>query len=104
MGTLTGGHYTAHVKDGIKNQWHLFDDSRIIATDESALKVRELLYFYFEYGRNDFALDIEWLHAVLRATGGKGWSFHCKLVELREYFMIVGICIINEIDGLSYMF
>jgi ubiquitin C-terminal hydrolase len=47
MGTLTGGHYTAHVKDGIKNQWHLFDDSRIIATDESALKVQEFVVFAF---------------------------------------------------------
>ncbi|KAJ3211545.1 ubiquitin-specific protease doa4 [Dinochytrium kinnereticum] len=39
MGTLTQGHYTAHIHNGHKGQWYLFDDSRITSCDENALKV-----------------------------------------------------------------
>ena len=39
MGTLTGGHYTAHAFSA--NGWYTFDDSRLSVCHESKLKVSE---------------------------------------------------------------
>jgi ubiquitin carboxyl-terminal hydrolase 8 len=44
MGTLTGGHYTANVYNGSKQQWYQFDDSRLSACSESSVKVSEELW------------------------------------------------------------
>ncbi|KAI8639614.1 hypothetical protein BD408DRAFT_434945 [Parasitella parasitica] len=34
-GSLTGGHYTASVRDGYSDKWHFFDDSRLKLMEES---------------------------------------------------------------------
>ncbi|CAO3672678.1 unnamed protein product [Umbelopsis ramanniana] len=39
-GSLTGGHYTACVRNGYRGQWHLFDDSRFSVCDDSSVKSR----------------------------------------------------------------
>jgi len=45
-GTLSGGHYTAYVKDKIRNYWVSFDDSRISRIPESKL-ISEAAYILF---------------------------------------------------------
>ncbi|KAI9092607.1 hypothetical protein DFS34DRAFT_583889 [Phlyctochytrium arcticum] len=43
FGGLNGGHYTAQVKNGYKNNaWFNFDDSRISPADENSIKVNDL--------------------------------------------------------------
>ncbi|KAG0938159.1 hypothetical protein G6F32_009539 [Rhizopus arrhizus] len=39
-GSLSGGHYTAYVKDGHRNIWHYFDDSKFSTCDESKVVVK----------------------------------------------------------------
>ncbi|KAG1472886.1 hypothetical protein G6F56_001274 [Rhizopus delemar] len=36
-GSLTGGHYTACVRNGYGNEWHNFDDTRLSVCDESKI-------------------------------------------------------------------
>ncbi|CAO3670058.1 unnamed protein product [Rhizopus microsporus] len=36
-GSLTGGHYTACVRNGYRNEWHNFDDTRFSVCDESKI-------------------------------------------------------------------
>lgn len=36
-GSLTGGHYTACVRNGYRNEWHNFDDTRLSVCDESKI-------------------------------------------------------------------
>ncbi|KAI8079963.1 uncharacterized protein BX664DRAFT_303113 [Halteromyces radiatus] len=38
-GSLTGGHYTACVRNGYRGEWHNFDDTRFSVCDESKVKV-----------------------------------------------------------------
>lgn len=33
-GSLTGGHYTACVRNGYRQEWHYFDDTRFSVCDE----------------------------------------------------------------------
>ncbi|CAO3601353.1 unnamed protein product [Absidia cylindrospora] len=37
-GSLTGGHYTACVRNGYRGEWHNFDDTRFSVCDESKVK------------------------------------------------------------------
>ncbi|CAO3696223.1 unnamed protein product [Rhizopus stolonifer] len=39
-GSLSGGHYTAYVKDGHRDVWHYFDDSKFSTCDESKVIVK----------------------------------------------------------------
>ncbi|KAM3580487.1 ubiquitin-specific protease doa4 [Umbelopsis sp. WA50703] len=39
-GSLSGGHYTACVRNGYRGQWHLFDDARFSVCDDTSVKSR----------------------------------------------------------------
>ncbi|KAI8876380.1 cysteine proteinase [Backusella circina FSU 941] len=45
-GTLSGGHYTATVRDG-KNQWHYFDDSKFSPCDESKVVTKAAYNLFY---------------------------------------------------------
>ncbi|ORX87736.1 cysteine proteinase [Basidiobolus meristosporus CBS 931.73] len=46
-GGLNGGHYTAHIKNGYRNQWQYFDDSRVSACDESKVKSKSAYILFY---------------------------------------------------------
>ncbi|KAI8644102.1 hypothetical protein BD408DRAFT_450842 [Parasitella parasitica] len=47
FGSLTGGHYTACVRNGYKNEWHNFDDSRFSVCDESKVLSRAAYNLFY---------------------------------------------------------
>jgi len=47
-GTLSGGHYTAYIKDKISNNWVSFDDSRISDISESKLITNAAYILFYE--------------------------------------------------------
>ncbi|OZJ05342.1 hypothetical protein BZG36_01577 [Bifiguratus adelaidae] len=47
FGGLSGGHYTACVRNGYRSQWHNFDDSRFSVCDESTVKSRAAYILYY---------------------------------------------------------
>jgi len=47
-GTLSGGHYTAFVKDKVKNNWVSFDDSRISDISESKIMTNAAYILFYE--------------------------------------------------------
>ncbi|KAJ1984525.1 ubiquitin-specific protease doa4 [Dimargaris verticillata] len=53
MGGLSGGHYTACVRNGFRGKWYTFDDSRVFECDESRV-VTQAAYNLF-YVRNNVA-------------------------------------------------
>ncbi|KAJ1550416.1 ubiquitin-specific protease doa4, partial [Cladochytrium tenue] len=60
-GTLTSGHYTAHVLDGTRKQWHFFDDSRVTTCDESSLQTRSayILFYHRRPGTRSTSLTTQ---------------------------------------------
>ncbi|KAG0169485.1 ubiquitin-specific protease doa4 [Apophysomyces sp. BC1015] len=42
-GTLTGGHYTACVRNGYRDEWHNFDDTRFSVCDETKVLIARIL-------------------------------------------------------------
>ncbi|KAK9728481.1 ubiquitin-specific protease doa4 [Basidiobolus ranarum] len=46
FGGLNGGHYTAQVRNGYRDQWHNFDDSRVSVCDERSI-VSKSAYILF---------------------------------------------------------
>ncbi|KAG1177011.1 hypothetical protein G6F70_002120 [Rhizopus microsporus] len=46
-GSLSGGHYTAFVKDGHRNQWHFFDDSKFSTIDESKIVTKAAYNLFY---------------------------------------------------------
>ncbi|RKP38387.1 hypothetical protein BJ085DRAFT_42737 [Dimargaris cristalligena] len=46
-GSLTGGHYTAHVRNGLRDQWYLFDDSRVLESDETKVKTKAAYNLFY---------------------------------------------------------
>ncbi|KAK9768405.1 ubiquitin-specific protease doa4 [Basidiobolus ranarum] len=47
MGGLNGGHYTAHIKNGYRDQWHYFDDSRVSVCEESQVKSKSAYILFY---------------------------------------------------------
>ncbi|KAG2212280.1 hypothetical protein INT47_001639 [Mucor saturninus] len=47
FGSLTGGHYTACVRNGYKNEWHNFDDSRFSVCDQSKVLSRAAYNLFY---------------------------------------------------------
>ncbi|KAI8890947.1 cysteine proteinase [Backusella circina FSU 941] len=47
FGSLTGGHYTACVRNGYRNEWHNFDDSRFSVCEESKVLGRAAYNFFY---------------------------------------------------------
>ncbi|KAI8090382.1 hypothetical protein BDF21DRAFT_436817 [Thamnidium elegans] len=47
FGSLTGGHYTACVRNGYRNEWHNFDDSRFSVCDESKVLTRAAYNLFY---------------------------------------------------------
>ncbi|KAI8330223.1 hypothetical protein BC941DRAFT_186274 [Chlamydoabsidia padenii] len=46
-GSLTGGHYTACVRNGYRGEWHNFDDTRFSVCDESKVKGRAAYNLFY---------------------------------------------------------
>ncbi|KAI9480364.1 MAG: hypothetical protein EXX96DRAFT_562325 [Benjaminiella poitrasii] len=46
-GSLTGGHYTACVRDGYKDKWHYFDDSKFSVYDESKVMTKAAYNLFY---------------------------------------------------------
>ncbi|CAO3647772.1 unnamed protein product [Cunninghamella echinulata] len=46
-GTLTGGHYTACVRNGYRGEWHNFDDTRFSVCDEGKVKSRAAYNLFY---------------------------------------------------------
>ncbi|KAI8091320.1 uncharacterized protein B0P05DRAFT_568711 [Gilbertella persicaria] len=46
-GSLTGGHYTACVRNGYKSEWHNFDDSRFSVCDPSKVLTRAAYNLFY---------------------------------------------------------
>ncbi|KAF7726254.1 ubiquitin-specific protease doa4 [Apophysomyces ossiformis] len=42
-GSLTGGHYTACVRNGYRNEWHNFDDTRFSVCEENKVLIARIL-------------------------------------------------------------
>ncbi|ORX45129.1 cysteine proteinase [Hesseltinella vesiculosa] len=47
FGSLTGGHYTACVRNGYRGEWHNFDDTRFSVCDESKVKSRAAYNLFY---------------------------------------------------------
>ncbi|KAK9711033.1 ubiquitin-specific protease doa4 [Basidiobolus ranarum] len=47
MGGLSGGHYTAHIKNGYRGQWHYFDDSRVSVCEESKVMSKSAYILFY---------------------------------------------------------
>ncbi|KAK9708423.1 ubiquitin-specific protease doa4 [Basidiobolus ranarum] len=47
FGGLNGGHYTAQVRNGYRNQWHNFDDSRVSACDERSIVCKSAYILFY---------------------------------------------------------
>ncbi|KAI8071601.1 hypothetical protein BC940DRAFT_293258 [Gongronella butleri] len=47
FGSLTGGHYTASVRNGYRGEWHNFDDTRFSVCDESKVKSRAAYNLFY---------------------------------------------------------
>ncbi|CAO3640862.1 unnamed protein product [Cunninghamella blakesleeana] len=47
FGTLTGGHYTACVRNGYRGEWHNFDDTRFSVCDEAKVKSRAAYNLFY---------------------------------------------------------
>ncbi|CAJ0749416.1 6692_t:CDS:2, partial [Entrophospora sp. SA101] len=46
-GGLNGGHYTACVRNGFKNEWYNFDDSRVSNCNEGSVKSRAAYNLFY---------------------------------------------------------
>lgn len=46
-GGLSGGHYTAYVKNAFKNNWHEFDDSRVSQIDEEQVRTSNAYVLFY---------------------------------------------------------
>lgn len=47
FGSLSGGHYTACVRNGYKNEWHTFDDTRFSICQESKVITRAAYNLFY---------------------------------------------------------
>ncbi|KAI8377049.1 hypothetical protein EDC96DRAFT_571317 [Choanephora cucurbitarum] len=50
-GSLTGGHYTACVRDGYKDKWNYFDDSKVSICDESKVVTKAAYNLFYVRSR-----------------------------------------------------
>ncbi|KAJ1959106.1 ubiquitin-specific protease doa4, partial [Dimargaris xerosporica] len=47
IGGLSGGHYTACVRNGFRGKWYTFDDSRVVECDESRVVTRAAYNLFY---------------------------------------------------------
>jgi len=59
MGNIGSGHYTAHAKHPITNEWHTFDDSRCTKTDSHVVQSSSHSYILFYVEKNFKATGVD---------------------------------------------